>query len=207
MLVAGLTGGIGSGKSAATEHFCTLGRAVIDADVVAREVVAPGEPALAEISTRFGPEVLLPDGGLNRARVRELVFATPALREWLEGLLHPVIRTRIMEKLENLQQAGHPFVILASPLLLETDQHKLVDYVIVVDCSEELQISRTQARDNSSREQVERIMAAQLSRKARNEKADMLLDNGTTLDHLQQQVETLDKHLLQLANESYDEKN
>lgn len=202
MLVVGLTGGIGSGKSAASEAFAKLGRPIIDADVVAREVVEPGEEALAKIAEHFGEAVLQDDGHLNRAMLRDIVFQESKHREWLEQLLHPIIRTRIMDKLESYQ-GQEAYAILASPLLLETDQHKLVDHIIVVDIEEALQVKRTSERDGNTPDQVERIMAAQLSRAERAAKADSLLDNNTTREALEQQVATLDKKLRSLAAEEY----
>jgi len=202
MLVVGLTGGIGSGKSAASKIFSELGRPVIDADLVAREVVEPGEPALGKIVTKFGADVLTPQGELDRASLREKVFSDNQAREWLEQLLHPVIRTRIMEKIEDYQGTT-PLVILASPLLLETDQHKLVDHVIVIDVPESLQISRTVARDNNSEALVKRIMDAQLPRDERLSKADSVLDNGGSVESLKDQIRLLDLKLRELAADEY----
>ena len=202
MLVVGLTGGIGSGKSAASKIFSELGRPVIDADLVAREVVEPGEPALGKIVTKFGDDVLTPQGELDRASLREKVFSDNQAREWLEQLLHPVIRTRIMEKIEDYQGTT-PLVILASPLLLETDQHKLVDHVIVIDVPESLQISRTVARDNNSEALVKRIMDAQLPRDERLSKADSVLDNGGSVESLKDQIRLLDLKLRELAADEY----
>ena len=202
MLVVGLTGGIGSGKSAASKIFSELGRPVIDADLVAREVVEPGEPALGKIVTKFGADVLTPQDELDRASLREKVFSDNQAREWLEQLLHPVIRTRIMEKIEDYQGTT-PLVILASPLLLETDQHKLVDHVIVIDVPESLQISRTVARDNNSEALVKRIMDAQLPRDERLSKADSVLDNGGSVESLKDQIRLLDLKLRELAADEY----
>ena len=202
MLVVGLTGGIGSGKSAASKIFSELGRPVIDADLVAREVVEPGEPALGKIVTKFGDDVLTPQGELDRASLREKVFSDNQAREWLEQLLHPVIRTRIMEKIEDYQGTT-PLVILASPLLLETDQHKLVDHVVVIDVPESLQISRTVARDNNSEALVKRIMDAQLPRDERLSKADSVLDNGGSVESLKDQIRLLDLKLRELAADEY----
>lgn len=202
MFVVGLTGGIGSGKSAASAEFVALGRPVIDADIVAREVVEPGEPALEKITAKFGEDVLQADGSLNRKALREIVFEKPALREWLEQLLHPVIRTRIMEKIEQ-HQGLSPYILLASPLLLETDQHKLVDHVIVIDLPESMQIERTMARDNNTEALVRRIMDAQLSRTERCAKADTLLDNSGTPAMLAQHIRLIDQKLLALAASEY----
>ncbi len=202
MLVVGLTGGIGSGKSAASKIFSELGRPVIDADLVAREVVEPGEPALGKIAAKFGAEVINSQGELDRASLREKVFSDSQSREWLEQLLHPVIRTRIMEKIEDYQGTT-PLVILASPLLLETDQHKLVDHVVVIDVPESLQISRTVARDSNSEALVKRIMDAQLPRDERLSKADSVLDNSGSIESLKDQIRLLDLKLKELAADEY----
>jgi dephospho-CoA kinase len=202
MLVVGLTGGIGSGKSAASAQFEILGRPIIDADIVAREVVEPGEEALKGIVEKFGPHMLSEDGQLNRANLRETVFSDTKSREWLEQLLHPIIRTRIMEKIESYQGTA-PFVILASPLLLETDQHKMVDHIIVIDVPESLQVERVISRDQNNKEQVQRIMEAQLSRQARLELADTVVDNSTNLENLKNQIKLLDIKLRELAVNEY----
>lgn len=196
MYVVGLTGGVGSGKSAASACFKQLGRPVIDADVVAREVVEPGEPALEKIVARFGGDILTVHGTLDRSALRQQVFDQPKQREWLEQLLHPLIRNRILEKIEQLQGSA-PYVVLASPLLLETDQHKLVDHTVVMDVPEEVQLSRTMQRDNNSEALVKKIMQAQLSRAARLEQADSVIDNSGNEAQLLEQVKLLDLKLKQ----------
>lgn len=198
MLVVGLTGGIGSGKSAASAQFEILGRPIIDADIVAREVVEPGEEALATIVEKFGAEILTAEGNLDRARLREAVFSNTQSREWLEKLLHPIIRNRIIKKIESYQ-GNTPFVILASPLLLETDQYKMADHIIVIDLPESQQIQRAANRDNNDEAQIKRIMAAQLSRRDRLDRADTVIDNSSTLEHLNHQVNLLDVKLCALA--------
>ncbi len=202
MLVVGLTGGIGSGKSAASAQFEILGRPIIDADIIAREVVEPGELALTKIVAQFGADVLSEDGTLDRAYLRETVFSDTKSREWLEQLLHPIIRHRIMDKIESYQGMT-PFVILASPLLLETDQHKMVDHIIVIDLPEDLQVKRASSRDGNNEEQIKRIMAAQLSRQARLDLADTVLENSSTLDNLRNQIKLLDIKLRELAVNEY----
>ncbi|WP_028469301.1 dephospho-CoA kinase [Neptunomonas japonica] len=202
MLVVGLTGGIGSGKSAASSQFELLGRPIIDADIVAREVVEPGEAALTKIVEQFGSHMLSENGKLDRASLRETVFSDIKSREWLEQLLHPIIRNRIMEKIESYQGTA-PFVILASPLLLETDQHKMVDHIIVIDVPESLQVERVISRDQNNKEQVQRIMKAQLSREARLELADTVVDNSTNLGNLINQIKLLDIKLRELAVNEY----
>ena len=201
MFVVGLTGGIGCGKSAASAEFERFGRPVVDADIVAREVVEPGEPALATIANHFGDDILNSQGQLDRAKLRQRVFADPNERTWLESLLHPVIRQRILAKIDA-QRGKAPFVILASPLLLETDQHLLVDYILVIDLPETMQINRTCSRDNNDVEQVKRIIAAQISRADRLAKADAVIDNSGDLDALHRQIAQLDQLLLAKALES-----
>jgi dephospho-CoA kinase len=201
MFVAGLTGGIGSGKSAVARLLQEQGIVAIDADQVARDVVAPGEPALAQIAERFGVDILQPDGALDRARLRQIIFATPEARLWLESLLHPLIRQRIQTSLQGARSA---YSLLVSPLLLETDQHRLVDYVVVVDIPEELQLQRTIERDQNSTDQVKRIMAAQMDRQARLARADSIIDNSGNLQSLHAATLQLHKTLLQRAQDTRD---
>lgn len=201
MLVAGLTGGIGSGKSAASDCFISLGVPVIDADRVARLVVEPGSEALDKIATHFGDHVIQANGNLDRAALRRIVFDKERERNWLEALLHPLIRDHILDTLEQLDEQGHAYAILASPLLLETDQHLLISKVIVVDAPEALQISRTMARDNIEEAQVRQILAAQMQREERLKHADFVLDNSGNEDQLRESVNALHPQLLQLAQE------
>jgi len=195
-LKVGLTGGIGSGKSAAAKLFAELGVPIIDADIVAREVVEPGEPALERIAEHFGKDILLADGSLNRARLREIIFNDSRQKQWLEALLHPLIRTRIKER---LSEQGHDYLILVSPLLIESGQAQLVERIIVVDVDEQTQIERTVGRDGVDREQVERILAAQLPRRDRCARADYLIDNSGDLAALRAQVEHLHHTLIEKA--------
>ncbi|GGB87584.1 dephospho-CoA kinase [Marinobacterium zhoushanense] len=195
-LKVGLTGGIGSGKSAATALFAELGVPIIDADLIAREVVQPGEPALNCIAEHFGTDILMSDGGLNRACLREIIFNDSSEKAWLEGLLHPLIRDRIIER---MSQSGAVYLILVSPLLIESGQAQLVEQVIVVDVDEQTQVERTLARDAVDREQVERILAAQMSRQARCARADYLIDNSGDLAALRAQVERVHHALLKQA--------
>ncbi|RTE65178.1 dephospho-CoA kinase [Amphritea opalescens] len=194
MFVVGLTGGISSGKSAVSHLFEQLAVTVIDADIVAREVVEPGEPALDQISQRFGVEIQLPDGQLNRKFLRKIIFEDPMQRDWLEQLLHPLIRDRILLKLDR---CASDYAILSSPLLLETDQHLLVNHILVVDVDEATQISRTMARDNTDAAQVKAIIAAQMPHDERVARAHDLIDNSRSIDDLKPQIEQL--HLKFLA--------
>jgi len=190
MTVIGLTGGIGSGKSTVARLFGALGVHWVDADDVAREVVEPGTPALAKIAEHFGDDILLPEGGLDRAALRRIVFEAPEERDWLEKLLHPIIREELSRQLQPADYAL-PYVLLVSPLLLETDQHELVRKVVVVDVPVDVQIQRTMARDTNDREQVERIIAAQMPREQRLQKADDVVDNNQPIADVERQVEEL----------------
>ena len=190
MAVVGLTGGIGSGKSTVARLFGELGVHWVDADDVARQVVEPGTPALEKIAEHFGQEILLPEGGLDRAALRRIVFDAPEERTWLESLLHPVIREELMRQLHP-DNYSLPYVLLVSPLLLETDQHELVEKIVVVDVPVEVQIQRTMARDTNGREQVERIIAAQMPREQRLRKADEVVDNNLAMIDVERQVDQL----------------
>lgn len=195
-LVVGLTGGIGSGKSAVAEQFSRLGVTVIDADVAARDVVAPGQPALADVVDAFGSDLLTPQGTLDRERLRERVFREPRMRRRLEAILHPRIRSEMLRKLRGVDA---PYGVLCIPLLLETNQRDLVDRVLVIDAPPELQIERTRARDGSSRETVERIMRAQLAREERLAAADDVIENDGTLEQLRARVGALHEQYLRMA--------
>lgn len=191
MVVVGLTGGIGSGKSTVARLFGKLGVHWVDADDVAREVVEPGTPALAHIAEHFGTGILLPEGGLDRAGLRQIVFNDPSERAWLESLLHPIIRDELIRQLRPADYEL-PYTLLVSPLLLETDQHNLVNRIVVVDVPVSVQIERTMARDANARDQVERIIAAQISREKRLERADDVIDNDRPMNEVERQV--LDLH-------------
>ncbi len=195
MAVVGLTGGIGSGKSTVARLFGALGVHSVDADDVAREVVEPGTPALKQIAEHFGQNILLPDGGLDRAALRRVVFDAPEERAWLEGLLHPVIREELVRQLHP-EDYALPYVLLVSPLLLETNQHELVDKVVVVDVPVTTQIERTMARDDNTRDQVQRIIDAQIPREQRLQKADEVVDNNRPISEVEQRVDELHKQFM-----------
>lgn len=200
-LIVGLTGGIGSGKSEVCRRFMAFGITVIDADLVAREVVEPGTPALEKIRAHFGDEILhtateTQPASLNRAKLRELIFSNPAEKDWLEKLLHPIINQRIRER---LAAASSPYTILASPLLLETQQYLLVDRVLVIDANEELQIARASQRDLNNEAQIRAIIKTQLSRQERCSRADDIIHNHGSLIELDEQVEKLHQFYLELA--------
>jgi dephospho-CoA kinase len=194
--VVGITGGIGSGKSAVTDYLETKGITVVDADKVARVVVEPGTSGLAAIAEHFGHDILLPDGTLNRAALRKIVFDNPDERKVLEGITHPRIREEIARQ---LSEAGSPYVVLASPLLLESGQSSFADYVVVVDVPESVQLSRTMTRDNNSEQLVKSIMAVQLDREIRLTRADTSISNEGTLEELHTRVDALHADLLSRA--------
>ena len=194
--ILGLTGGIGSGKSAAAEHFAALGVHVVDADDAARWVVEPGRPALDRIVQHFGDGVLQADKQLNRGALRSLIFSDPQQRRWLEALLHPLIREEIAH---SLAQAQSPYAILVSPLLIESGQHATTQRVLVIDAPQALQIQRTLRRDNTSEAQVQAILNAQASREERLRHADDVLVNDTDLKTLKTEVERLHHFYLTLC--------
>ena len=198
MLVIGLTGGIGSGKSAVSRCFERLGVPVIDADRVAREVVEPGQPALAEIAEAFGADLVRDDGSLDRARLRERVFADPDARRRLEGILHPRIRTRMRERLAALP-AGTPYAVFVIPLLLETGQRDQVDRVLAVEAAESIRVARVLQRDGVSADQVRRIFAAQCSPEDRAAGADDMVLNEGSESELAAKVSALHEKYLALA--------
>ena len=195
-LVIGITGGIGSGKSAVTERFQRRGITVVDADLAARVVVEPGGSALPAIAEHFGAGVILADGTLDRQALRQRVFADNAERLWLERLTHPLIAQELRRQ---LAAARSPYTILSSPLLLEGQQKELVDCVVVVDIPEAMQVLRASARDANSEDQIRRIMAAQLPREQRLELADIVIDNSGSLAQLDEQVDELHREFLQRA--------
>ena len=194
--VVGITGGIGSGKSAVTDYLEIKGITVVDADKVARVVVEPGTSGLAAIAEHFGRDILLPDGTLDRAALRKIVFDNPDEREVLEGITHPRIREEIARQLSD---ASSPYVVLASPLLLESGQSSFADYVIVVDVPESVQLSRTMTRDDNSEQLVKSIMAVQLDRETRLARSDTSISNEGTLEELHARVDALHTDLLRRA--------
>ena len=192
-LVVGITGGIGSGKSAVTERFEKLGITVVDADIVARVVVEPGKPALKSIAEHFGKAILGDDGCLDRAALRSRVFSDDSERRWLEQLTHPLIGQEI---LDQLSASNSPYTILSSPLLLETSQGELADYIVVVDVPPETQLQRTMLRDSNDENQVKRIMAAQMAREDRLSSADFVIDNSRDFTELDSAIEKLHAEFL-----------
>ena len=197
--VVGLTGGIGSGKSAAADCFAARGVAVVDTDAIAHELTAVGGAAMPALLAEFGPEVAAPDGALDRACVRRLVFADPAARGRLEAILHPLILTLSDKRCRDALSA---YVILAVPLLVESGTYReRCNRIVAVDCPESLQISRVMARSKLSEIEVRAIMAAQASREDRLAVADDVLDNGGDLHHLEIQVADLHRKYLRLSSQ------
>ena len=195
-LIVGLTGGIGSGKSAASQWFETQGINVVDADIAAREIVEKGQPALAQIQSAFGDWVLLESGELNRKSLIEHIFQHPSARQQLEEITHPAIRQSIIEQ---LAQASSPYVILVSPLLFETNQHLLTQRTLLIDASIELQIQRASQRDGQSVAQIENIIQAQMPRDRKLDLADDIAINDGHLEHLYTQLQKLHLHYLELS--------
>ena len=196
MFVVGLTGGIGSGKSTVAEMFAALDVELVDADIAAREVVAPGTHALAEIAKHFGSEILLTDGGLDRGALRQVIFHQEKEKHWLEELLHPLIRRWLTQKISSCRTT---YCLLVSPLLVETGQAELVDRILVVDVSIDTQIARTLARDGGDERTIRAIIASQIGRSQRLEYADDIIGNELSLKPLRQRVEKLHQGYLAMA--------
>jgi len=196
MLRIGLTGGIGSGKSSVCRLFSAMNVPVIDTDIIAREVVEPGQPGLLALTSAFGEEILDNAGQLNRRALRERVFQDEALRQRLEALLHPLIRAALHEQLKTVTA---PYVIIAIPLLFEKGWESEVDRILVVDTNEALQLSRTMARDKADEKAVERIMRSQVSRSKRVAAADDIIHNEGDYTELERKVEVLHQYYLSLT--------
>jgi dephospho-CoA kinase len=193
----GLTGGIGCGKSKAADMFAALGADVVDTDVIAHELTAPGGGAMAAIAAAFGEEYVRTDGALDRARMRELVFSDTTAKNRLEAVLHPMIRAESRKRVES---GSGPYVVLVVPLLLETGSYlELIDRVLVVDCDESQQVERTMARSRLTEDAVRRIMAAQLPRARRLEQANDVLSNDGDINSLRAQVAALHQQYLTAA--------
>lgn len=195
-LLVGLTGGIASGKSLVGAMFVKLGAALVDTDVVAREVVAPGTPGLAAVTTAFGPAVLLASGELNRPALRSLVFGDETRRHQLEAILHPLIHARSREQLKGLTT---PYALVAVPLLVETSFRDLVDRILVVDCPEATQLERLMRRDALPRAEALAMLRAQTDRATRLKAAHDVIDNNGPPEATRRQVEQLHGRYLELA--------
>lgn len=193
MLVIGLTGGIGSGKSTVAKLFAEKGVTVIDTDQLARDVTLPGQAALHKIVEKFGEGILLPDNTLNRAQLRKIIFANPHQRRWLEKLLHPLIRTEMQQL---IAAAKSSYCIVVIPLLLETEPNPLIKRILVVDAPEEQQILRAKMRDNLSEEEIKAIIYTQVTRDQRLAATDDIIYNHGTLGELTPQVEKMHQFYL-----------
>jgi dephospho-CoA kinase len=196
-LVVGLTGGIGSGKSAAAEEFGRLGAAVVDTDAIAHELTQPGGAAMPEVKREFGADYVDARGALDRARMRALAFRDPAARRRLEALLHPLIRA---ESERRIAAASGAYVVHVVPLLVESrDYRQRVSRVLVVDCPEDLQMSRVRQRSSLPVDEILRIIRSQVSREERLAAADDVIDNSGSLDALHKQVQALHARYLEMA--------
>ena len=191
--VLGLTGGIGSGKSAVSAMFEELGIQVVDADIVAREVVEPGSLGLKKITEHFGDEILTSNGTLDRAKLRAIIFADESQKQWLNNLLHPLIRETM---LSHLKLATSHYVILVAPLLFENGLEKYCNHTLLIDVPVDVQITRTTARDNVSDELAKQIIASQMSRADKKQKAGDILDNNRPLEEVKADVQKLHKKYL-----------
>ena len=196
-MVVGITGGIGCGKSSVTDLLKKLNVDIVDADIIARKIVEPGKFALKKIVEHFGTEILLPNGSLDRAQLRVIIFSEKEKKDWLEELLHPLIKDEIRAQ---IKLANSKYVVLSSALLLETRQKDLVDIVVVVDIPETLQIERTTLRDGNSSELVKKIIDSQLKRDERLSRADIVIDNSGSLDKLKLKLKELHSDLKKKAN-------
>ncbi len=198
MLIIGLTGGIGSGKSAACKIFIELGIPVIDADVIARQVVEPGQPALEQVCNTFGNNILTPAGQLDRAKLRSIIFTDSVKRKQLEAILHPAIQA------EMLRQAGTlntPYCIFAIPLLIEAKQTDMVDRILVIDAPDQLRRQRIKARDQLNDNEIDAIFSTQLTPEQRLSQADDTIRNDADFDHLRTQVVDLNSRYIKLAQQ------
>lgn len=196
MLVIGLTGGIGSGKSTVTNLFAKHQVPIIDADIVAREVTQVNSPALTKIAEHFKDNVLKPDGSLDRTKLRSIIFANPDERNWLEKLLHPLIRIEIENRIKDITA---PYCIVVIPLLFEVEPYPFIDRILVVDAPQDLQIERVTARDKSEKSQVEAILQSQTSREQRLAKADDVIVNINSIEMLENEVNKLHQLYLKMG--------
>lgn len=195
-LLVGLTGGIGSGKTAASDLFANLGIDVVDADVLARNALHLNSPLLSRVFDHFGEQLKLPDGSLDRAALRGIIFNDSTAKTWLENLIHPWVKKCVINALNETTSV---YALLSSPLLIESGQAKLADRLLVVDLPEAVQISRTASRDNNSPELVKKIIEQQINRSVRLSLADDIIDNSGDLNHLKKQVNSLHTKYLELA--------
>ena len=202
MSIIALTGGLGSGKSEAAKQFAKLGVPVVDTDVIAHALTAVGSPVLTQISQLFGPQFLTKDGALDRAKLRTHVFTNPQERSKLEALLHPLIRANALKQLAENEHQLHPdYQILVIPLLFENNQYQTsIHKTLVIDCDEQLQISRAMARSQLSQAEAQAILDAQVTRATRLKLADEVIKNNGTLAELTESVEKMHQKLLKICH-------
>ena len=192
-MIIGLTGGIGSGKTAVSDLFKELGITIVDADLASRVVVQKGREELTKISEHLGRDILNSNGELDRAQLRDIIFNSEEEKLWLESLLHPAIASQIQKELDS---SNSPYTVLVSPLLLETNQRNFCNKVLVVDVPEEIQIQRTAERDNVSEEQIKSIISSQIDRDSRLEQADEVIVNDGSIQDLENKVQELHKKFI-----------
>ena len=194
--VLGLTGGIGCGKTAVSNMLAELGITIVDADIIARQVVEPGTEGLNAIVKHFGTDILNEHGALNRSELRARIFSNAEQKAWLNALLHPLIRTKLITDLKNAQS---DYVVLVAPLLFENELDSYCNRTLLIDVPVEIQITRTTKRDNISTEQAKQIIDAQMSREQKQHKADDILNNNRNLNDVKQDLLELHKYYLQQA--------
>ena len=198
----GLTGGIGSGKTAVSDLLANLGAGIVDTDLIAHLITAPHGAAIALIEKQFGPDFIAADGALNRGKMRSLVFAKPEARKALEAITHPLIRQETVRQALRLSEEGVPYLVFVVPLLIESGSWmELIDCLVLLDCPEETQIQRVMQRSNLPREEVERILAAQASREERLKYADIVIENQSSLKDLEVEVQNLHQKILQFQKD------
>ena len=202
MSIIALTGGLGSGKSEAAKQFAKLGVPVVDTDVIAHALTAVGSPVLTQISQLFGPQFLTKEGALDRAKLRTHVFTNPQERSKLEALLHPLIRANALKQLAENEHQLHPdYQVLVIPLLFENNQYQTsIHKTLVIDCDEQLQISRAMARSQLSQAEAQAILDAQVTRATRLKLADEVIENNGTLAELTESVEKIHQKLLKICH-------
>ena len=195
----GLTGGIGSGKTAVSDMLGELGAGIIDTDLISHQITAPGGKAIPLIANAFGADFIDPQGALIRSKMRALVFEDPSARKVLEQITHPLIQEETSKQAVKLAKSGAPYLVFVVPLLIESGSWvKLIDYLVVVDCSEETQIQRVMHRNNMTRSEVENVLKAQTSRNARLAAANAVIENQGGLDELKSEVLKLHQQLLKI---------
>jgi dephospho-CoA kinase len=200
--LVGLTGGIGSGKTAVSELLKKLGAGIIDTDLIAHQITAPQGAAIQSIRDSFGAEFIDSSGALDRGKMRALVFAKPEARKALEAITHPLIRQETIRQATHLAKSGAPYLVFVVPLLLESGSWEtLIDLLVVVDCPEEIQIERVMQRSNLSRQEVEKILQAQATREQRLARADVVIENQGALADLEPEVIRLHQKILQIQKD------